>query len=91
MLLVLFAELVVEVIDGVDFTVEEDVVLEALHVRWSIRSAEVKTNISFLLDVFVLGVVLWLAEALHEGLETGPVPVGFGDHFLAHCFCKSFG
>lgn len=43
-----------------------------------------QTDVTLLLDVFVFGVVFGFAEALHEGLEATPVPVGPADHLITN-------
>jgi hypothetical protein len=39
----------------------------------------------------VFGVVLGFAEALHEGFEATPVPVGPANHLIADVFGDSLG
>lgn len=91
MLLVFLAELVVQIVDGVYLPVEKNVVLEVLHLRGSVGTAEVQTHVTLLFDVLVLLVVFRLAETLHERLEPGPVPVGMGNHFFSHSLSDGLG
>ena len=76
--LVLLREGVVEPVDGDYLAVVEEEVLEVLDLALLERPPEVQPHVPLLLDLLVLGVVLGLAEALHEGREALPSPVGLG-------------
>jgi hypothetical protein len=89
--LIVFAELVVDVVDRVDLTIEENVVLEVLNSSLSVRPTEMQADITLFLDVFVLRVVLRFTETLHDSFEATPVPVCSGNNLLSNTLGYSFG
>lgn len=82
--LVFFTELVVNIIDWIDLSVEEKVVLEVFNFCRREWPCEVQPYISLLLNVLVFGVVLRFTKTLHEGLESSPLPVCSWNHLIAN-------
>ena len=82
--LVLLTKLIIDIVDWIDLSVEEEIVLEILNLGWSKRPCEVQSQVSLLLYVLVFGVVLGLTEALHESFESSPLPVSSGDELITN-------
>ncbi len=89
--LVLLTKLIIDIVDWIDLSVEEEIVLEILDLGWSERPCEVQSQVSLLLYVLVFRVVLWLTEALHESFESCPLPVSSGDELITDFTGKPLG